>query len=190
MRILSLAILALTLLSSIAPPVYTKEDLTGEINPQNHHDFTLVPASYANSATYIRKEVSAQFIAMAKAAQKDGIRLVIVSGTRSHRRQAKIWEAKWNSFGGADLEKAKAILQYSSMPGTSRHHWGTDIDINTVEASYFETSQGKKVYSWLTEHAWEYGFFQPYNKIGTTRNVGYKEEKWHWSYFPCARMVT
>ncbi|NJK84501.1 MAG: M15 family metallopeptidase [Saprospiraceae bacterium] len=41
-------------------------------------------------------------------------------------------------------ERALKILKYSSMPGTSRHHWGTDIDLNSFSNSYFEQGEGKK----------------------------------------------
>ncbi len=29
----------------------------------------------------------------------------------------------------SDLEKCKAMLRWSAVPGASRHHWGTEIDI-------------------------------------------------------------
>ncbi len=48
------------------------------------------------------------------------------------------------------------------MPQASRHHWGTDVDINSVEPEYFESGQGLKEYTWLQENAWKFGFCQPY----------------------------
>ena len=72
------------------------------------------------------------------------------------------------------------------MPGTSRHHWGTDIDLNDLNNEYFATGQGKKVYDWLVEHGAEYGFCQVYTEQGEARPEGYQEEKWHWSYMPLA----
>jgi zinc D-Ala-D-Ala carboxypeptidase len=70
------------------------------------------------------------------------------------------------------------------MPGTSRHHWGTDVDFNSLNNRYFESGEGLKIYNWLVKHAAEYGFCQPYTKAGQGRNGGYEEEKWHWSYLP------
>ncbi len=78
------------------------------------------------------------------------------------------------------------ILLYSSMPGTSRHHWGTDFDINELKNSYYDKGDGKIVYTWLKQHAHKYGFCQPYTK---GRKKGYEEEKWHWSYIPVARIL-
>lgn len=73
------------------------------------------------------------------------------------------------------------------MPGTSRHHWGTDIDINSVNNSYFNSSKGIKVYNWLVDNAANYGFCQTYTPKGESRENGYEEEKWHWSYMPLAK---
>ncbi|MBK8672515.1 MAG: D-alanyl-D-alanine carboxypeptidase family protein [Bacteroidetes bacterium] len=30
------------------------------------------------------------------------------------------------------------------MPGSSRHHWGTEVDINALSNAYFSTGEGKK----------------------------------------------
>ena len=183
-------LLAATLLAaafltgSKSVPVYTLADLTGRFNPENHPDFVQVPSRFTTQATTMRKEAFEAYKQMVAAAQRDGINLMIVSGTRNRERQIEIWTEKWNSLNGSPKEKALEILHYSSMPGTSRHHWGTDIDINTVEADYFETEQGMRVYEWLHENAIKYGFFQPYIAKGDQRQAGYHEEKWHWSYFP------
>jgi LAS superfamily LD-carboxypeptidase LdcB len=76
------------------------------------------------------------------------------------------------------------------MPGTSRHHWGTDIDLNDLDNFTFEQGPGKKVYDWMQKHAAEYGFCQPYTVKGKDRPNGYNEEKWHWSYVPVAQHLT
>ena len=75
---------------------------------------------------------------------------------------------------------------YSSMPMTSRHHWGTDIDLNSLNNSWFEEGEGKKVYDWLQAHAHDFGFYQPYTNKSLNNRTGYEEEKWHWSYMPLA----
>jgi LAS superfamily LD-carboxypeptidase LdcB len=135
---------------------------------------------------------------MYEAAKKDGITLKIISATRNFSSQKGIWEAKWTGeriVEGKNLakdvkdtvERAKIILHYSSMPGTSRHHWGTDIDINDLNDSYFTSGQGKKEYEWLVKNAPAYGFCQPYSPKGAERPNGYEEEKWHWSYMPVSR---
>jgi LAS superfamily LD-carboxypeptidase LdcB len=139
---------------------------------------------------------------MWEAAKADGVELTIISATRNFEKQRQIWEAKWT--GARRIEngtnaaqkypdpktRALKILEYSSMPGTSRHHWGTDIDLNDLDNYTFEKGRGKKVYEWLTAHGAEFGFCQPYSKRGPDRPDGYNEEKWHWSYMPVARQLT
>ena len=124
---------------------------------------------------------------MSDSAKKDGISLIIVSGVRNFDYQKSIWDRKWNaSSASTGLGKAKEILEFSSMPMTSRHHWGTDIDLNNLNNSYFEEGQGKEEYEWLKAHANDFGFYQPYSDKSLNGRTGYNEEKWHWSYMPLA----
>ena len=121
-------------------------------------------------------------------AQKEGIDLIVVSGTRNFNEQRRIWEKKWLNNPEQDpRKKALDILTFSSMPSTSRHHWGTDIDINSVEEEYFEQEDGKAVYEWLDSHAGDYGFCQVYSDKSESNRTGYSEEPWHWSYMPLAK---
>ena len=70
------------------------------------------------------------------------------------------------------------------MPSTSRHHWGTDIDLNNLQNSYFEKGEGKKIFDWLVKNAFKYGFHMTYDNQEESKRTGYKMEKWHWSYMP------
>lgn len=179
------------------PDIIVDENyLLGMFEPTKHSDFVPIKQEHTTkSSAYLRKDTYEAFVRMHDAAKKEGIDLIIVSATRNFYAQKGIWESKWTGgtkVSGMDLskevkdsvERAKYILLYSSMPGTSRHHWGTDIDINNLNDDYFLSGQGKKEYEWLTNHAHEYGFCQPYSKKGTDRETGYEEEKWHWSYMP------
>lgn len=169
------------------PPAYTKADLLGDIDPSSHRDFEKLRSKYTTkSDAYLREEVYDAFKDMWKAADKEGINLIIVSATRNRSYQSGIWNRKWNSFGGEESNRVERILQYSSMPGTSRHHWGTDFDLNALENDFFETGEGLKIYQWLQNNAANYGFYQPYIAYNEYRQEGYREEKWHWSYFPLA----
>ena len=175
----------------------------GRFEPKGHEDFVLIPIKYADrEGLYLRKDVLSEFTKMFEAAEKDGIHLQIRSATRNFYYQKGIWERKWTgattlSDGtnvAKDLstpkEKALKILEYSSMPGTSRHHWGTDIDLNSFSNAYFEKGEGKRIYDWLTKNAATYGFCQPYTPKGAERPHGYNEEKWHWTYQPLGREIT
>lgn len=169
--------------------------LLGKFSPEAHPLFMKIdPTLTTIQNGYLRKETHEAFREMHKAARRDGINLSIVSATRNFNTQKGIWEAKWNGqrkVEGVDLttvkdlyERSNRILRYSSMPGTSRHHWGTDIDINSVEPEYFKTPKGKKEYLWLAQHAAKYGFCQTYTPKDSLRPAGYEEEPWHWSYTP------
>lgn len=179
-----------------------KSLLLGKFDPSNHEDFVQIPLELASvQGMYMQKQALESFKQMCEAARKDGIYLKIVSATRTFYRQKQIWENKWNGVklvNGKKLnvthpdpeKRALEILKYSSMPGTSRHHWGTDIDINSVENAYFKTAKGLKEYQWLSVHAHEFGFCQPYKEKGSNRLTGYEDEPWHWSYFPLSCQYT
>jgi zinc D-Ala-D-Ala carboxypeptidase len=168
--------------------IFNKDYLMGKVNLDAHPAFTRIDVNYCrfkDFEQYMHKEAYVAFLKMHEAAAQDGVNLVIVSATRNFYDQVSIWEGKWHGLGQrAPIEKAKNILEYSSMPGTSRHHWGTDIDLNSVYLAYFQSAEGIKMYQWMKDHAHEYGFFQPYTEMGTKRFSGYYEEKWHWSYKP------
>ena len=163
--------------------------LLGKFDPATRSDFMLVPRPYSDrSGMWLRKEAFEAFKKMSEAAQKQGISLQIISATRTFGQQKAIWEGKWTRFAKdapAPKDRALKILEYSSMPGSSRHHWGTDMDLNELNNAAFEPGgKYQKVYTWLTAHAQEYGFGQPYT---AGRSTGYHEEKWHWSYLPLSR---
>ncbi len=170
------------------PDEVDKNYLLGKFDPATDHRFVKPDERYTTGAArnqYLRKEVWEAFLKMAQAAEQSGVRLVILSATRNFETQKQIWERKWRNEAAITVptERAKKILQYSAMPGTSRHHWGTDIDLNSLDNEYFSTDEGRKVYEWLTRHAHEYGFCQPYTSKSGGR-TGYEEEKWHWSFTP------
>ncbi|MEE9310752.1 MAG: M15 family metallopeptidase [Cocleimonas sp.] len=162
--------------------------LMGKFNPKKHQAFVKVPARYANrKGYYLRKSAFEAFKKMHEAARQDGVKLIIRSATRNFAYQDGIWEKKWHSQKKKNISnKAKAlnILKYSSMPGTSRHHWGTEVDLNAFNNKWFERDQGLKLFNWMNANAAKYGFHRPYTKKDENRPTGYNEEKWHWSYTP------
>ena len=152
----------------------------------------------------LQPEASKQFDAMAAAAELDGIKLSIVSAFRSYQRQALIWQAKLTGKRTVyDLNnqpvrldslnikaKLNAVLLFSALPGASRHHWGTDIDLydaNAVASDYqprlepVEYQIGGPFFAmtkWLEQHANRFGFFMPYKHY----QQGVAAEPWHLSY--------
>lgn len=168
---------------------YLSKLLIGQINYTKDTNFVKVNELYSYQTIYLQKSVYAQFIKMAQAARKENIYLKILSGARNFWRQKIIWERKWEQIKIEDsIEKVKNIMTFSSMPMTSRHHWGTEIDLNSLDNSYFTKGEGFKIYSWLCKNASKYGFYQVYTDKNTTQRTGYEMEKWHWSYMPLSQV--
>lgn len=163
--------------------------LTGKFDPAAHAGFAVVKSPYTHRpGMWLRRETLTAFQDMWAAAKKEGILLDIISATRTFDQQKTIWQGKWARFATETpepLARVRRILEYSAMPGASRHHWGTDVDLNDLNNSAFEPGgRYEKVYAWLQKHAHEYGFCQPYSPKGAERPEGYNEERWHWSYMP------
>ena len=88
------------------------------------------------------------FTLLQRACAKEGLNCDIVSSFRNLTRQLSIWEQKWTGqlpirdCSGlvvspdslSDIEKINTILTWSALPGASRHHWGTDIDVYDKDA--------------------------------------------------------
>lgn len=179
---------------------FTVDYIMGHFDPAKHPDFVKIDIKHADrEGLYLRRDVYESFREMYDAALKDGIRLQIRSATRNFNYQKGIWEGKWTGAklieSGENLatstpdpkERALKILRYSSMPGTSRHHWGTDMDLNSFDNSWFAEGEGLNIYKWLVKHAADYGFCQPYS---AGREHGYLEERWHWTYMPVSAKLT
>jgi LAS superfamily LD-carboxypeptidase LdcB len=167
------------------PKYLNKNYVLGKFDYTTNLNFSVVPKEISSKKIYLRKEVLIAFLKMEKTAIKNGVSLKIISGTRNFEHQKRIWNYKWNKKykNLPPFKRAQKILEFSSMPSTSRHHWGTDIDINSLNNVYFSKGKGLKEYNWLLQNASKYGFYQVYTSTKNGR-TGYKEEKWHWSYLP------
>ena len=180
----------------------SKEIICGYFDPSRDSNYVRVDIKYADrDGMYLHKEAYDKFIDMWNAASKDGVKLVIRSATRNFNYQKGIWERKWfghtilsDGTNAADITndsiRALKILEYSAMPGTSRHHWGTEVDLNSFENSWFEEGEGLILYNWLELNAASFGFCRPYTSKPQSRPNGYNEEKWHWSYVPISKHYT
>lgn len=157
---------------------------------------------------FVNSEVQTPLAALRQAALQAGFDLKLASSFRSFERQLTIWNTK---FCGArpildvsgkvvdirnmdDWEICQAIMLYSALPGTSRHHWGTDFDfydakalppgyeLQLIESEYDHHGPCAPLTHWLMANAAEFGFFFPYRHyLG-----GIACEPWHISYFAVA----
>lgn len=189
--------------SSEQIPAFDLAYVMGKFDPASHPDFVEINTEHASrKGMLLRRDVYEAFKKMYVAALKDGIHLRIISAARNFEAQKGIWEAKWtgarlieNGKNASEaypdpVERGLKILEYSSMPGSSRHHWGTDMDLNDLNPEWFQSGEGKKIHDWLTANAAAYGFCQPYSPKGKDRLFGYNEEQWHWSYMPVSSVLT
>jgi hypothetical protein len=176
-------------------PLDPRSYLLGHFRPDTTTDFVRLPGRLTRGRAYLRTEAAEALELMAQAARDDGVRLTIISATRTFRQQRAIWNGKFSgsrASRGRNLarelpdstERCQAILQYSSAPGISRHHWGTDVDLNSINPAYWRTGKGLVALKWLDHNAHKYGFFMAYPP---DRDHGYRYEPWHWSYQPLAR---
>ncbi len=156
----------------------------------------------------LHAHVVAPFLNLRRAALADGFDVVPHSSFRDFSRQLTIWNAK---FSGARpmydaagqpidvseldaLGRIEAILLWSALPGASRHHWGTDVDLIDRQA----TAPGYRVQltpeefapggpyaalaEWLEANAARFGFFRPFRGVLS----GVRPEPWHFSFAPVA----
>ena len=142
-------------------------------------------------------KVALAFKAMQTAAKKEGIDLKVVSSFRSYAAQKNIWNRKYKRYisdGLSGPEAITKIIEYSTLPGTSRHHWGTDIDL--IEGSkkvagdvlldkHFDQGAYQKLHQWLLKNATRFGFDMVYTKDSLRKGFFY--EPWHYSYTPLSK---
>lgn len=151
------------------------------------------------------------FLAMQQAAKTAGLTLQPASSFRDFARQQRIWNEKFR--GQRPLLDSKshlldhqqltiaarceAILHWSALPGASRHHWGSDVDVydpeclptgKNLQLEPWEYQEGGYFHAltlWLTQHMADFGFYRPF----TDPHHGVAIEPWHLSYRPISQQV-
>lgn len=167
----------------------------------------------------IHADAVAAYDDLRAAAATRGFDLAILSGFRNFDRQLSIWNRKANgelkvldsnaqtidiaTLSARDL--VLAILRWSALPGASRHHWGSDIDVydaaarpegyevDLVPAEVDAGGMFAPLHEWLDQRidsGTAFGFFRPYD----ADRGGIAPERWHLSYAPvslgCAQQLT
>ncbi|MCH2471303.1 MAG: M15 family metallopeptidase [Gemmatimonadetes bacterium] len=159
----------------------------------------------------VHQDVVEPFLLLRADALAAGLDLRILSGFRSFERQNSIWNRKATGelavldsrAAPLDIEQLTkrelvyAILRWSALPGASRHHWGTDIDVYDenarpsgyeIELTPEEVDAGgmfAPLHEWLDQRLAAgagHGFFRPYDQD----RQGVAPERWHLSHTPVA----
>lgn len=83
------------------------------------------------------------------------------------------------------------VMTTRSMPGISRHAWGTDIDVIDPKRTRWEPGGDlEPVIPFLEKEAEAFGFFHPYTKTPPDPALRhYAQEPWHLSYWPIATIL-
>ncbi len=159
----------------------------------------------------LHRDMVGDFLRLREDARAEGHDLAIASAFRDYDRQLKIWNAKASGerplldererplrFEALSPEEIVfAILRWSAIPGSSRHHWGTDIDVfdgstQAPEAVKLVPSEVTGEGPAIALHDWldrkiaagaAYGFYRPYEMD----RGGVAPERWHLSYYPLSR---
>lgn len=162
---------------------YSTEELIGKSSPEieKGKDYRVLP------------EVSIALEKMKEDAREAGFDICVISSYRNYNYQNKLWERKFKANkekGMTDEDNIRSIIKYSTIPGTSRHHWGTDIDIidishgipiDPLDEKFFNPGgQMHKFKLWLDENANKYGFYLVYTKDKDRKGFNY--EPWHFTY--------
>jgi LAS superfamily LD-carboxypeptidase LdcB len=159
----------------------------------------------------VHRDVVRPFLQLKDEARKAGFDLRIFSGFRSFERQLSIWNRKATGKLAVldsdavplDIERLSerellfAILRWSALPGASRHHWGTDLDVYDlaaqpegyeIELIPEEVDAGGMfgpLHEWLDGRVADqtaFGFYRPYDRD----RQGVAQERWHLSHSPTA----
>jgi len=162
----------------------------------------------AEPACALHRHAITAFLQLRGSAAVAGFDVAPVSGFRDFARQLSIWNRKWSGetplndpqgkvldpAGFSADERIDAILRWSALPGASRHHWGTDLDlidrralapgyrVQLIGAEYAAPGPFAPLAAWLESHATRFGFFRPYRGVLS----GVQAEPWHFSFAPVA----
>lgn len=162
-------------------------------------------------AVFLHGDVIDAFAQLQEQAASHGFDLQVASGFRSFARQLAIWNAKacgyrpvldhcgqaLNTSELAPKDLVFAILRWSALPGASRHHWGTDMDVWDAAAvaadyalhltpqEYQDDGPFGPLHQWLNARM-EHGASEFYRPYGQDRG-GVAPEPWHLSYRPLAQ---
>lgn len=182
-------------------------DLPSQLTGQDTSSLCVILSQ--SSEFRLTPAAAAAFTELREAGREQGFELAIASAHRDFQRQLAIWNAKaagerpvlddaGNELDLAELDERGrlfAILRWSALPGMSRHHWGSDIDVYdsaAIEAGYRVQLTPQEcvaggvfgaLHQWLDEvidKGESRGFFRPYR----LDHGGVAPEPWHLSYGP------
>lgn len=149
-------------------------------------DYT-VETETADAATgkELQTEAAEAYRQMAKAAEADGVSLMLCSGYRSVEYQQGLFDKKVEQCLSEGLSQEDAEIKAATIvaaPGHSEHNTGLAADIVTPDHQMLDTAfEQTPAFAWLSQHAAEYGFILRYPQ-DKTAITGIIYEPWHYRY--------
>lgn len=149
-------------------------------------DYT-VETETADAATgkELQTEAAEAYRQMAKAAEADGVSLMLCSGYRSVEYQQGLFDKKVEQCLSEGLSQEDAEIKAATIvaaPGHSEHNTGLAADIVTPDHQMLDTAfEQTPAFAWLSQHAAEYGFILRYPR-DKTAITGIIYEPWHYRY--------
>jgi len=166
---------------------YSDRDLIGKAAPK------LYGTGYK-----LQKKAHQAYLEMNYEAKKSDMNVRVVSSYRSFNHQNLIWTRKYKRYRSRNLSSQHAVqynIRYTAIPGSSRHHWGTEIDVvnGSIKTSRYPLNtknfHGYGIYKsfreWMDSNAHKFGFYQVYTNDHQRR--GFKYEPWHYSFAELAK---
>ena len=131
------------------------------------------------------ERIISPLLEMMRAANKDGIGLIICSPYRDMDRQTMLFTNKVNRYmngGMSYMDAYNLASQAVTVPGSSEHQIGLAIDIicdgySSLDEGFGDTAAGK----WLTANSYKYGFILRYPQ-GKENITSIEYEPWHFRY--------
>ena len=170
---------------------YSLQELMGQNDYKGDSSFRQISRSYSynNRTQYLRIEACDSLEAMCESALADGIRLRVRSATRNFEDQCYFWNRDWKKTNKNGAQGCIDVMRIVAMPGVSRHHWGTEVDIDGLgNSKKLASIENNKRYAWLKKNAAKFGYYQCYDSDSS--RTGYQEETWHWSFYPLSEEMT
>jgi LAS superfamily LD-carboxypeptidase LdcB len=154
----------------------------------------------------LHRDVVEPFLALRSAADKEGLDVAPFSAFRDFHQQLEIWNRKFRGerplydrdgnprehAALSEVQLVEAILVWSAVPGASRHHWGSEIDVydraaipdgyrvRLLPEEYASGGVFERLALWMDENLSRFDFFRPYDQD----RGGVYPEPWHISYAP------
>ena len=113
-------------------------------------------------------------------ARADGLALFVREGYRTREEQQQMMDdqiEEYESQGYSRKAVKKLAKEYVALPDTSEHQLGLSVDINADTT----ICSAEKVYQWLDDNAYKYGFIKHYPP-DKTEITGISNEPWHYRY--------